>query len=132
MEIPNGLILFLIAPALGFAFADGSVTLVERLIGLACISVPMLLLTLLIPDCFGGGDIKLIAVCGFMLGWRATLLAMFVALLFGGGFAVYLMLSGKKGRKEHFAFGPFIGLGVFVSLLFANDIIKAYLSLFIN
>ena len=31
---------------------------------------PMYLLTVLIPDCFGGGDIKLIAVAGFLLGWK--------------------------------------------------------------
>ena len=48
-----------------------------RAIGFFIVSLPMYLLTLLIPDCFGGGDIKLIAVAGFLLGWKLTLLAFF-------------------------------------------------------
>ena len=51
---------------------------------MASVSGFMLLMTLAIPDCFGGGDMKLMFVCGFMLGWINTLLAGFIGLLAGG------------------------------------------------
>ena len=35
--------------------------------GLA-VSLPMYLMTLAVPESFGGGDIKLMAVCGLILG----------------------------------------------------------------
>ena len=43
------------------------VSLWERLIGILIISMPLLLLNFWIPDSFGGGDIKLLMVNGFML-----------------------------------------------------------------
>lgn len=58
----------------------------------------MLLLTLIIPDAFGGGDIKLMAVAGFMLGFANTLLATFIALLFGGGVAIYTLMQKKRAN----------------------------------
>jgi len=90
----------------------------------------MLLLTLVIPGAFGGGDIKLIAVCGFLLGWQQTLLAFFIALLLGGSYAIYLMLSGKRKRGEHMVFGPAICVGIAVSIYFGRIILDFYLQFF--
>lgn len=129
MEIPNGLILALIVPALGMAFCGGA-SWVERIIGFFAISLPMLLLTLAIPDAFGGGDIKLSAVCGFALGWKLALVGAFIAIVFGGGFGVYLLAAKKKGRREHFAFGPFLALGFVASLLCGDALLGWYLALF--
>lgn len=42
--------------------------IVTRLIGALIISVPMLILALVIPGAFGGGDIKLMAASGLLLG----------------------------------------------------------------
>ncbi|MEG2181658.1 MAG: prepilin peptidase [Oscillospiraceae bacterium] len=130
MEIPNGLILFLAAVAAFFPFLDTGVSLTSRLIGFVCISLPMFLLTMLIPGCFGGGDIKLIAVSGFILGWEMTLLASFVAILLGGGYAVYLLAAKKAVRKTQFAFGPFLCAGIIVSMFFGSNILSFYLGLF--
>ena len=44
-------------------------TIVERLIGVVCISVPLLIITLIVPGAFGGGDIKMMAAVGLLLGW---------------------------------------------------------------
>ena len=76
------------------------------LIGMVCISVPMLLLCLAIPGAFGGGDIKLMAAAGLFLGWQHTLLAMFFGILGGGFYGMYLLAARKADKKDHFAFGP--------------------------
>lgn len=131
MEIPNGLVLALIPAGILAIWVFPQVDLLQRGIGLVCIALPMLLMNFAIKDAFGGGDIKLMAVAGFFLGWKLTLLATFLALLGGGGYGVYLLASKKKGRKDHFAFGPFLGLGIVVAMLCGEEIISFYLSLFL-
>ena len=87
----------------------------ERVIGFFCISVPMFLTVLLVPGGFGGGDIKMMAASGILLGWKGNLAAFFIGLIIGGVYGAFLLISGKKGRKEHFAFGPCLSIGIFVS-----------------
>lgn len=87
----------------------------ERVIGFFCISVPMFLIVLLVPGGFGGGDIKMMAASGILLGWKGNLAAFFIGLIIGGIYGAFLLISGKKGRKEHFAFGPCLSIGIFVS-----------------
>lgn len=130
MTIPNGLIIALIVPVGIFTVLHPEVSLVSRGIGFFIVSLPMYLLTVLIPDCFGGGDIKLIAVAGFLLGWKLTLLAFFISVLIGGGYAVYLLISRKTKKDAHIAFGPYLCAGIMVSLLYGEELIQAYLSLF--
>lgn len=130
MMIPNGLIIALIVPFGIMTVLHPELSLMNRGIGILTISVPMYLLTLLIPDCFGGGDIKLIAVSGFLLGWKLVLLAFFISVLIGGGYAVYILLTKKMGKGSHIAFGPYLCIGIMVSLLYGNEIIAWYLSLF--
>ncbi len=71
------------------------------------VSLPLFLITLAVPGGFGGGDIKLMAACGLFLGWKLCLLSLCFGLLTGGLYGIWLLAAGKKGRKEHFAFGPF-------------------------
>ncbi|MEL7661670.1 prepilin peptidase [Acetobacterium wieringae] len=128
MTIPNGLIIALMAPALLSFFVFPQVGLLSRVIGIFIISLPMLALALFIPDAFGGGDIKLMAVAGFMLGWGNTLLAAFIGIVLGGVVAVYLLV--KKTADKHMAFGPYLSIGIMTALLFGDIIIGWYLNLF--
>lgn len=130
MTIPNGLIIFLIFPIIIVCILHPEMAFLDRAIGFFMISLPMYLLTLLIPDCFGGGDIKLIAVCGFLLGWKMVILAMFLAIFTGGIYACYLVISKKAKKGAHMAFGPYICLGVSIALFYGPEIVNAYLSLF--
>lgn len=91
------------------------ISVIERVIGFFCISVPMFLIVLLVPGGFGGGDIKMMAASGILLGWKGNLAAFFIGLIIGGIYGAFLLISGKKGRKEHFAFGPCLSIGIFVS-----------------
>lgn len=113
-EIPpqlNVILLLLGIPAIWVL--PGS-TIIERVIGLFAISVPMFILMLF--NGFGGGDVKMMFAAGFLLGWKGVVAAFFVGIIVGGAYAIYLLASKKKGRKEHFAFGPFLAFGVLVAL----------------
>ena len=72
----------------------------SRLIGCVVISLPMLILALIVPGGFGGGDIKLMFGAGFLLGWRATIVAAFIGILLGGGFGAAACKKEGKSKKS--------------------------------
>lgn len=104
--------------------------LAYRCLGFLAVSVPMVLLNLAVAESFGGGDIKLAAVCGFMLGFRLILLSALLSVLTGGSYAIYLLVSGKGKRKSHFAFGPFLAFGIWMALCHGNELIHWYFNFF--
>jgi len=130
MEIPDSLNIALIPFATAAVWLQGGVSPVSRAIGFFAVSLPMLLLALAISGAFGGGDIKLMAVMGFFLGWQGALLAFFTALLAGGSYAAYLLLSGKAKRGASIAFGPYLCFGSAVSMFAGGQIIGYYVSFF--
>jgi len=130
-EIPDSLIIALIPFAIAAFWLLPDISPLSHAIGLVTISVPMLLLTLLIPGAFGGGDIKLMFVCGFLLGWQLTLLAFFIALMLGGSVALYLLLTKKRQKGQHMVFGPALCTGIVASLFFGNYILDWYIGFLI-
>ncbi|MGI6091440.1 MAG: prepilin peptidase [Negativicutes bacterium] len=79
----------------------------------------------------GGGDIKFAAALGIWLGWKLTLLTLFLAFILGGLGGGIVLLLKLKGRKDYIPFGPFIALGAFISLLYGNQIINWYITNFL-
>ncbi len=126
MEIPNTFILALCVPVFFSVFIYPETDLFSRISGVFIVSLPMYGLVCLIPDCFGGGDIKLMAAAGFLLGWKLTLLSFFIAILLGGCFAGYLLCKKKINRYSHIAFGPYICVGIAVSYAYGNEILHTY------
>ncbi len=104
-------------------------TLADRLIGTIAVSLPMLILALLVEGAFGGGDIKLMAVSGFFLGWKSIVAAMFLGLLLGGTLALWLLARKKLNRRDHMAFGPFLALGLTAALFYGDQMVSWYLSI---
>ncbi|MEG1756335.1 MAG: prepilin peptidase [Clostridia bacterium] len=129
-EIPDGLILALVVLAVIDYCITPELGLLARLIGLTCVSVPMGLINCVIPTSFGGGDLKLMAAMGLLLGWKMTLVGMFFALLLGGGYGVFLLACRRMGRKDHFAFGPFLAVGCMCALFFGHELLLRYLMIF--
>lgn len=104
--------------------------LMDRVLGVFAVSLPLWCINLFIVDSFGGGDIKLFAACGFLLGWRVLLIGAFLSILLAGTYACYLLLTRKANGKAHIAFGPYICVGMFIALLYGEQLLRAYLGLF--
>jgi len=130
MIIPDGLVVSLAVLSILWTTATWDVVLglVSRLIGFFALSLPMYLLTLFIRDAFGGGDIKLTAVCGFLLGWRLVLLAGFLAVLAGGCRAMFIRYIKRDKTVVHIAFGQYICAGVILSMLLGEELVGWYVS----
>ncbi len=77
----------------------------------------------------GGGDIKLMAAAGLLLGWQEALLALVIGAVAGS--VIHLTLMKIKKKENILAFGPYLSLGIFISMLFGNRIIDWYLQFFI-
>lgn len=128
-EIPDGFNLAILIIGVISIVTMPGLSLAERLIGMISISLPLILITLMIPGGFGGGDIKLMCACGLLLGWKLSLVSFLLAVLTGGLYGIYLLASRKKGRKEQFAFGPFLCFGMAVSLFWGTQLMSWYLGL---
>lgn len=74
----------------------------------------------------GGGDIKMMAAAGLMLGPQATALALFLGFLLGSIVSIGLLATRRKGRKDMISFGPFLACGVLLSHVFYGQILEAY------
>jgi len=78
----------------------------------------------------GGGDIKLLAMLGAFLGWKAVLPIVFISSLMGSVVGIPLMMIKKADGRLAIPFGPFLVSGAFVYLLWGPALIRWYLSLF--
>ncbi len=77
----------------------------------------------------GGGDVKLGAFMGLMLGFPGSLIAIIGAFLTGAIFSIGLLIQGKKHFGESIPFGPFLVLGSLIALFWGNQIMNWYLHL---
>ena len=108
--------------------ATRHVPLVDSLLGIALGGGVFLVIILVSGGGMGGGDMKLGAMLGAFLGWKIALLAMFFAVVAGGGVAIVLLASGMRGRKDPVPFGPFLALGGAVGLFAGEGLLTWYLS----
>jgi len=91
--------------------ATGRISWLEALIGIGIGGGLFFVIILLSRGGMGGGDLKLGAMLGAFLGWRALLFALFVAIVLGGVIGAAFLATGARGRKDPIPFGPFLAAG---------------------
>lgn len=75
----------------------------------------------------GGGDVKLLAMIGAFLGWKAVILTILLSSLIGSITGILIMVVKGKDFKYAIPFGPFLSLGAAISLFYGQNIINWYL-----
>ena len=73
----------------------------------------------------GGGDIKLAAMFGAVLGWKLTLLTLFAAALLGTIWGGALILQGRGSGKTALPFGVLLAPAAMAILLWGPPLLKA-------
>lgn len=82
-------------------------------------------------EAMGLGDVKMMLMVGAYLGWRLTVLTIFLGVLTGSIAGVTLMLRrGTRDMQMLLPFGIFLGIGAIISLLFGASIINWYVAQF--
>ena len=76
----------------------------------------------------GGGDVKLMAAAGLLIGFKNIILALVLGCILGSIIHIARM---KIQNKEHvLAFGPYLSAGILIAMLFGDKLIGWYLSMF--
>ena len=78
-------------------------------------------------EALGGGDIKMMAMVGAVMGWKAVILSTFIGSLVGSVVGIFLMVLEGKNRHAKIPFGPFLALGALFTLFFGQDMLFWYL-----
>jgi leader peptidase (prepilin peptidase)/N-methyltransferase len=86
----------------------------------------LLLIAFVSKGGMGGGDIKLFALLGFVLGGKMVLLSFFCSTFYGTIFGLIGMVLGKVRRGEPMPFGPYIAMGTLTVYFFGQMIIGWY------
>ncbi len=71
-------------------------------------------------EALGGGDIKLMAAVGSLVGWRGVFVALFLGSLCGTAAVAVLMARGRLKRGDYLPFGPFLALGAWAAWMWGN------------
>lgn len=102
--------ILLLAPFMpGFSFKSG-------ILGCLVLGGILLLSDIIMPNAFGGGDIKLCGAAGFALGLTPGMFGLFVALILSMPVCLFLQITKKK---KFMAFGPYLATGfILTTLLF--------------
>ncbi|HKO62804.1 MAG TPA: prepilin peptidase [Pyrinomonadaceae bacterium] len=78
-------------------------------------------------EAMGLGDVKMMFMVGGYLGWRLTILNIFVGVLSGSLIGIILMAGkGDRNMQMLLPFGVFLGIGAIASLLFGSHIVEWY------
>ena len=78
-------------------------------------------------EAMGLGDVKMMFMVGAYLGWRLTILNLFMGVLSGSLIGIALMMrQGKKDMQMLLPFGVFLGIGAIASLLIGSHIVEWY------
>lgn len=78
-------------------------------------------------DGMGGGDIKLLAMIGAVIGWKGVLFTIMASSFIGTVAGLAAMLKAQKGLKMALPFGPFLAIGAILYLFFGPQLIDWYL-----
>jgi len=120
-----GLILSFIVPYISFinsalgALVGGGIILIIAWVGSIIFK----------KEAMGGGDVKLTAMIGAFLGWRYTIISLFLGFFIGALVGIILILSKIKSKEDMVPFGPFIVLGSIITLLWGEKILAWYIGI---
>lgn len=127
-EIPFGINVFIFMLGIIGTAADYTNWL-EHTLGFVVVSSFLYILVLVTKGrAMGGGDVKLMAAAGLLIGLKNSILALILGCIVGSIIHIARM---KIQKKDHvLAFGPYLSVGIFIAMLFGNSFISWYFSLF--
>ncbi len=104
--------------------------LLDRVIGIFAVGGLFFLIGALSKGrAMGGGDVKLMAASGFVLGWKLVILSLFLGAFAGVAYSLLSKLIRKTKMRGAVPFGPFLSVGIAVSMFAGDRIITHYLSM---
>ncbi len=124
-EIPVGFNYFILALGLINVFMNLSNWL-EYVIGLLAVSAVLTILYYASKGrAIGGGDVKLMAATGLLIGWKLNVLAFLLGCILGS--VIHIIRMKVSGEDHVLAMGPYLAAGVAIAVMFGNEFLSWYL-----
>lgn len=76
----------------------------------------------------GGGDIKLMAAAGLLIGYKNIILALGLGCIIGS--IIHVTLMKVQNKERMLAFGPYLSIGIYISMICGEQLISWYLNMF--
>jgi len=118
--LPNRIVYPSILLAIAFCWAWPDTSWAQILAGGAVaigIAVLIYLFSLLFgPEAFGMGDVKMIVLIGFVVGFPAVIVAVLLGTIAAGIVAAVLVVTRIRGLRDYVAHGPFLAFGAVLAL----------------
>lgn len=100
----------------------------QYVIGLFAVSGFLLLIRVITKGRgIGDGDIKLMAATGLLLGWQLNIVAFLIGCILGS--IIHLTRMAIKKVDRVLAFGPYLSAGVFIAMIWGEQLVSWYLSM---
>lgn len=128
--IPNGIVIFIFAVGIILTILSVDLVWYERVIGLFCVSLFLLLIAIIVRGGMGGGDIKLMAAAGLVLGWKLIIFSFLVGSILASVYGLIFARRNHVGVKAVIPFGPFLAAAMVISIFVGQVSINWYLGLF--
>ncbi len=124
LSIPNSLVAALLVLSIYPMVKHDSIA--DPLLGLALMAGFFIVILLVFPGSFGGGDVKMASAMGLLLGLKLSIVALETAILAGAIYGTAYAIAMKKSLRSKIPFAPFLCLGLVVALLYGRDILLVY------
>ena len=124
LSIPNSLIITFVLLSFYPVILHNSWC--DNLFGLLATSSFFIVILLLFPGGFGGGDIKYASAIGLLLGLELSIVAIETSLITGSIAGIIYAVKSKKGFRIQMPFAPFLTVGLLVAFLYGRDIALLY------
>ncbi len=130
-EIPDGFIIFgciwwlLFKIIRGFSFKLIGLSILSAfIVSFAVLLISLIMDKILGNETLGGGDVKLLFLCGLYLNLIGSIFNIFLACIMGLVFILFL-------KKDKIPFGPCIALATYFSLIYGTSLLNWYYGLFL-
>ncbi len=100
----------------------------DHVIGFFAVSAFLYLIVIISKGAaMGGGDVKLMAAAGLLIGWQNSILALIIGCVVG---SIIHIIRMKVSKAEHLlAMGPYLSFGIMIAILWGSRLIELYLNL---
>ncbi len=119
--LPNRIVYPSIALAVALCWAWPESSAIQVLaggaVGIAIAALLYLFSLFFGPDAFGMGDVKMIVLIGFVVGFPGVIAAVFLGTIAAGAVAAVLVVTRIRGLRDYVPHGPFLALGAMFALL---------------
>ena len=108
-------------------FTGPAISIPSRLIGAAVMGIGMTLLSLATGGGIGGGDVKLMAASGLLLGWQLVVPAFFLAYVIAAVRCLPALIKKEMGKGFEVPMAPYFAISLMVFSLYGQALLHLWL-----